>query len=316
MVKVSIIIPCYNAISYIDKCLKSIIKDKLKEKEIILINDGSTDKTQEMLEKWSKKHDNIKIIKQKNGGQGVARNNALKKAKGEYIFFLDIDDYVAPNIFFKMYNFAKENNSDYVYCDYFEHYADKDLIIKNNHSQEQKSNAILANFAPWGKLMSSKLIKDIDFKFCEGKIFEDVAVIPHIASKSSNPKHFEEPLYYYNMTNISTTRKKQYDKRYEDMIFVSDYLYNLFEKDNTINKYEEELKYIYLDSILKSGILKFAKYKEGLKNIPIIKKNVYKKFPKLIKNKYYKQETIYRKITTLIALYTPAYLLYLLKKIK
>lgn len=316
MVKVSIIIPCYNAIPYIDKCLKSIIKDKLGEKEIILINDGSTDKTLNLLEKWSKKYEFIKIINQKNGGQGKARNKGLKQAKGEYIFFLDVDDYVAPNIFYKMYNFAKKNDSDYVYCDYFEHYNKNDIIIKNIHSEEEKANAILANFAPWGKLISKKLIKNINFSFCEGKIFEDVAVIPHIASNSSNPKHLEEPLYYYNMTNVSTTRKKQYDKRYEDMIYVSDYLYDLFKKDNTIEKYQEELKYIYLDSILKSGILKFAKYKEGLNQIPKIKKNVYNKFTKILNNKYFKQETTYKKITTLIALYCPKYLLYLLKKIK
>ena len=118
--KVSIIIPCYNSKKYIERCLNSILKDKLKEKEIILINDGSTDNTLEIIEEYSKKNKDIKIINQKNKGQSISRNNGLKEAKGKYIAFVDSDDWVEKDYFYKLYNFAEKNNSDYIYCDYYE----------------------------------------------------------------------------------------------------------------------------------------------------------------------------------------------------
>jgi len=314
--KVSVIIPCYNAECYLEKCIESLLNDKLSDKELIFINDGSKDNTLNKLKKFQKKYNNIIIINQENSGQGVARNKGLKKAKGEYIFFLDVDDYIEKNALYNSYSFAKKHKSDYVYFDYYEHYHEKDVIIKNYITDDEKKNAVLANFAPWGKLIKKSLIDNINFKFLEHKIYEDVAVIPFLAASSNNPKYLNEPLYYYNMTNMSTTRKKEYDKKYEDMIYVSDYLYNLFKKHDLLESYYEEIQYIFLDSILKSGVLKLAKYKEGLPIINKLRKNVKSKFKHLLKNKYYKKEKIYYKFTTFISLYFPSYLLYIMKKIK
>lgn len=316
-IKVSIIIPCYNASEYIDKCLKSILDDKLDNKELILINDGSKDNTLSILKKYQKEYNNIIIIDQKNSGQAVARNKGLKIVSGEYISFVDIDDYVKPNIFYKMYNFAKKNNCDYVYCDFINHYKRYDKIVINHHNDDLKKDKVLANFAPWGKLISKKLIDKYNFKFLEGKIFEDIAVIPFIGAMSKNPGYFNEALYVYNLTNLnSTTRQKKYNPKFNDIIYVSDYIYNLFDSNNLINKYYEELSYIYMDSILKSGVLQFCKYKEGLKQIPILRKNVKSKFNNLLSNKYYKKEKLYRKFTALISIYFPPIILYLMKKVK
>ena len=316
MITVSIIIPCYNASKYLKNCLEKIYKDELENKEIILINDGSKDNTLKIMQEERKKHKEIIIINQKNSGQAVARNKGIAKARGKYISFLDVDDNIEINAFKIMYDYAEKNKNDYVYCDYYMHYLDKDIIVQNNYTKSERKNAILANFAPWGKLIKKELIEKENFSFLSGKIFEDIAVIPHIAAKSKHPSYLNKPLIYYNMTNESTTRKKEYDKRYEDMIYVSDYIYNLFRKDNLLKEYEEELKYIYLDSILKSGVLKFAKYKEGLKNIPVLRKNVNNKFQHLTKTIYFKKDKLYRKITAYIALYLPPYLIYLLKKMK
>lgn len=314
---VSVIIPCYNAEKYIKKCIDILLNDKLQNKEIILINDGSTDRTLEILNKYKEKSKNIIVINQKNKGQAVARNNGLKLAKGKYITFIDIDDYPAENMLYEMFDYAEKNKYDYVYCNYIEHYIDNEKKIVNHHTDDIKKDAILANFAPWGKLISRKLIEETNFKFCEGRIFEDIAVIPFLGAMSKNPGYLPRFLYYYNMSNNnSTTRKKSYDKRYEDMIFVSDYLYNLFQENNLIGKYYDEISYIFLDGILKSGVLKFAKYKEGLPNITILRKNVKQKFGHLLSNKYYKKEPLYRKITAFIAYCFPSKILYILKKVK
>ena len=314
---VSVIIPCYNAEKYINKCLDVLLNDKLEKKEIIVINDGSTDKSLNLLNKYKKKYKNIVFLNQKNREQDIARNNGLKIAKGKYITFVDIDDYPEKNMLYEMFTYAKNNNYDYVYCNYIEEYTSKQKKIKNYHTDNKKKDAILANFAPWGKLIAKELIEDAKFSFYEGKIFEDIAVIPYLAAMSKNPGYLSKYLYHYNMSNNnSTTRKKYYDKRYEDMIFVSDYLYNLLEKNNLIKKFYDEISFVYLDGILKSGVLKFADYKEGLSQITILRKNVKEKFKNLLKNKYYKKETIYHKLTTFIAYYFPPKLIYTLKRIK
>lgn len=315
-IKVSIIIPCYNAEDYIDKCLKSILRDRIKEKEIIIVNDGSKDNSLELLKRYERKYECIKIIDQKNSGQAVARNVALTKAKGEYICFVDIDDYVEKDMFYKLYNFAKKNNYDYVYCDFYEHYSYNDVVISNHHNDNIEKDKVLANFAPWGKLISHKLIKKLDFKFLEGRIFEDIATIPFLGANSESPGYFNEPLYYYNMTNQSTMRQKNYNPKYEDMLYVSDYIYDTFKKNNLLEKFEEELKYIYMDSILKSGVINFSKYKESLKFIPLLRKNVKNKFKSMLNNKYFKAETLYRKFTVISSIYFPPKLLFFMKKVK
>ena len=316
MVKVSLIIPCYNARPYIDKCMSAILEDELTDKELIFINDGSSDDTLTILKKYKKKYDNIVIIDQENSGQAVARNKALDIAKGNYIFFLDVDDYIEKDAIKKMYEYAEKNKYDYVCCDYYEHYNDRDIVISNYRSDDLKKNAIVANFAPWGKIISKKLIDKIHFRFCEGKIFEDIAVIPHLAACAKNPGYLQEPLIYYNMTNMSTTRQKEYKKKFEDIIYISDYVYKLFSDDKLIDDYREELKYIYLEGMIRTGVLKFANYNEGIKNIRVLRKNVKDKFSHLLNNKYYKQESFYRKLTGFVAVYFHPRVIRLLKKIK
>ena len=96
--KYSIIVPAYNTEKYIDKCLKSIFSNTYKNFEVIIVNDGSTDKTEDIINKYIKKYDNIIYIKQKNMGLSLARNNGVKKATGDYLLFIDSDDYVEKNL--------------------------------------------------------------------------------------------------------------------------------------------------------------------------------------------------------------------------
>ena len=98
MVKVSVIVPVYNVEKYIDKCLTSLVNQTLKDIEIIIVNDGSPDKSQKIIDKYVKKHSNIKSYIKKNGGISSARNYGLKYAHGEYIAFVDSDDYVDVKI--------------------------------------------------------------------------------------------------------------------------------------------------------------------------------------------------------------------------
>ena len=115
--KVSVIIPVYNVEKYLEECLDSVVNQTLKEIEIICINDGSIDNSVKILEKYRDKYSNIKVINQKNLGVGRARNVGVKLAKGEYIFFLDSDDYIEVDALEKCYIEAKQHRLDVVLID-------------------------------------------------------------------------------------------------------------------------------------------------------------------------------------------------------
>ena len=124
--KVSVIIPVYNVENYIEKCLESVINQTIDEIEIIVVNDGSTDLSKERINKYLNKYkDKIKYLEKENGGLSSARNYGMKFATGEYIAFLDGDDYIELDAYQKMYEKAKEENADMVECDFLWEYPKK-----------------------------------------------------------------------------------------------------------------------------------------------------------------------------------------------
>lgn len=116
--KISIIIPVYNVEKYLEQCLKSVINQTFKDIEIICINDGSTDNSLEILEAFQKQDERIKIINKQNEGQGIARNEGLKIAKGEYISFIDPDDWVEQGMYEFLYNKFLETNAQIIRFNY------------------------------------------------------------------------------------------------------------------------------------------------------------------------------------------------------
>lgn len=112
--RISTIIPVYNAEKYLARCLDSILEQGIEEQEIICVDDGSTDNSLEILRYYEKTYHNVRVLKQKNSYAGVARNNGLLAAKGEYIHFMDADDYVLPDTYAKVYETARMNSADYV----------------------------------------------------------------------------------------------------------------------------------------------------------------------------------------------------------
>lgn len=123
MIKISVIVPVYNTELYLAKCIKSIMEQSFEEEyELILINDGSMDHSENIIDKMISKYGTEKIIKinQQNSGQGKARNEGIKKAKGEFVLFVDSDDYIDKDMLKDLYNKAKEEKADIVVCDYAE----------------------------------------------------------------------------------------------------------------------------------------------------------------------------------------------------
>ena len=116
MAKVSIIVPVYNAQKYLSQCLDSLLNQTLKETEIICVDDGSADDSVDIINQYSSKDRRVKLIRQKNSYAGVARNNGLKQAAGEYVVFVDADDFFERDMLRSMYAQAKKDNAEICLC--------------------------------------------------------------------------------------------------------------------------------------------------------------------------------------------------------
>lgn len=118
--KISIIVPCYNVEKYLERCMDSIVSQTLKDLEIILVDDKSTDSTSQMCDEWKNKDERIKVIhKLRNEGLGYARNTGLLSATGTYVAFFDSDDFVNTKMLEDLYNYASSNNLDAAFCGYY-----------------------------------------------------------------------------------------------------------------------------------------------------------------------------------------------------
>ena len=140
ILKVSIIIPVYNAEIFLEKCVSSLTNQTLRDVEIILVDDGSTDNCPAMCDASASLDDRIKIIHQKNSGSGYARNAGLEIATGEYIAFVDADDYVEPEMFEVMYDMAKKNHADFVRVDNYKETAEGKILNLNYRSPLREGN--------------------------------------------------------------------------------------------------------------------------------------------------------------------------------
>ena len=136
MNKVSIIVPVYNTSKYLNSCIKSLLHQTLKDIEIILINDGSTDDSESIIKKYKDKR--IKYISKKNEGIGKTRNLGIDTATGEYLSFIDSDDYVEPDFCEKMYEKATKDKCDIVICDYYEDHFEGLKEIKESLNKSNK----------------------------------------------------------------------------------------------------------------------------------------------------------------------------------
>ena len=145
MAKVSVIVPVYNTEQYLEKCLDSLVNQTLEDIEIIIINDGSTDDSKKKIELWEKKDKRIKLYNKENGGQASARNLGLSVATGEYIAFLDSDDYVSNEMYNLLYQEAKKDDFDIeAVTKAIEKDYKPETIRLTSYEEEQENNAVIS----------------------------------------------------------------------------------------------------------------------------------------------------------------------------
>lgn len=293
MVKVSVIVPAYNEEKHIKSCLDSIIANDLKEIEIIVINDGSTDSTKEILEEYKNKYDIIKVIEKENEGQGSARNIGIDLAKGEFLTFVDADDEIHNNMLSKMYEKLQKEQADICVCDYFEINKDNKLVKKAipQKTEDIKKDYIVSIAGPCNKLIRAEILKKNSLYFPKTGIYEDIAMVPLIATYTNKIVYLEEPLYYYYIRQGSTMRQTKFNEKLLSIYNVLDILEKGFKQTGALEQYKEELEFIYIKHLLYAGNGRFLEYKEGKQEVKKIANIIKLKYPNWRKNKYYKKQS-------------------------
>ena len=204
--QVSVIVPCYNVLDYIDKCLETLVQQTLTAIEIISINDASTDETGARLDKWQSKYPKkIKVIHhQVNLGLPATRNSGLAVAKGECIGFVDSDDYVDTTMFAKLYQALTTNNADIAECSYTEVQVITGRIFnkknKINSIKLQANNILTKNYSACVCLYKTNFLMNNNIKFNENLyLYEDIAFTYDVIIKSTNTIFIKDKLYYYQL---------------------------------------------------------------------------------------------------------------------
>ncbi|WP_424475221.1 glycosyltransferase family 2 protein [Oceanobacillus kimchii] len=270
MDKISVIVPVYNVEEILPKCLNSLLSQTFKNIEIILVNDGSTDNSGLICDDFSSNHDIIKVIHKDNGGQSSARNIGVKEASGDYIGFVDSDDWIHPELFSYLYKILINTDSDI--SDISAVFTKSDEKVSEFQPKEELdiidgSDNILINymysgladkvgqFAVWRKLYKKNLFDEVSF--LEGKVYEDILINFHLLSKARRIVRSNQILYYYHQENFSTTRNKFKEKDL-DLIFICEELCRLANKKE--NKYLSYLTKIKLARSYFSLLAKISKF--------------------------------------------------------
>ena len=208
--KISIIVPVYNAELYINKCIDSILNQSFKDFELILVNDGSTDNSGRMCEEYGSKDNRIKVFHKENGGQATARNMGLDIAKGDYVGFIDSDDWIDPDMYKSLYDLCMDHNCDISNCTSIIYFKNRTVINGKYpliiHDRNQAMATMLEGKL-YDEVLCTKLIKRTllnDIRFPIGIFYEDTAFTYQIIHKCNRLASLGEPKYHYIKHDDST----------------------------------------------------------------------------------------------------------------
>lgn len=260
MPKVSIIVPVYNVEKYIEKCLNSLVKQTMEDIEIIIVNDGSKDNSINVINKFIKQYpEKIQYLEKKNGGLSDARNYGLPYAKGEYIAFLDSDDYVEEDMYEKMYKLAKKENSDMVECDFIWEYPNKQKEDIGQIYTNKKQMLEKVRVVAWNKLIKTNIVIENKITFPKGYRYEDVEFTYKLVPYLNRVSFLKKPCVHYVQRENSISNLQ--NERTKEIFNVLDHVLDFYKKNNIYDEYKEELEYIYTRYLLCSSLLRMVKIK-------------------------------------------------------
>lgn len=262
MPKVSVITPTYNREKYIKKCIESVLTQTLNDVEFIIIDDGSTDSTSKIIKEYT--DERIKYVKQVNSGIGISRNNGIKMSKGDYIVFLDSDDYLEKDALEKMYHEAVSEGLDIVVTDFYNFYLngkkkeEKLLDFENTSLLDNPDLLNIINLGPSNKMFKKELVVEelfpVDIKY------EDMPFVTKLLKKAKKIGHIKEPLFNFLMDNVSETTVR--DERIFDIFKSLGLTIDNFKE----REYEDAIKELVISKLCNYNIQQRYQKNKELRN--------------------------------------------------
>lgn len=229
MPKISIIVPVYKAEKYLNRCVDSILAQTFTDFELLLIDDGSPDKSGEICDEYARKDSRVRVIHKENGGVSSARQRGLDESIGEYTIHADPDDWVEPELLAEMYQKAKDENADMVICDFIYEYRTGSIIYKQHIDNCDAKSILKQMFSQqlpsmcWNKLVRRKCYIDYDIQFPHNIIlWEDLYVVCSLLTHPIKCAYLPKALYHYDfvINNNSIVRIPTKKGLYSQIDFI------------------------------------------------------------------------------------------------
>ena len=295
-IKISVIVPVYQVEKYLEKCLNTLVRQSLREIEIIAVNDGSRDRSEEILARFQKDFpEKLLVFKKENGGLSDARNFGMDFARGDYITFLDSDDWVDLDLYERMWKKAEETGADAVACPIRYVWEDPNRSPKEiscgipAYCEGEDCKAVFTRFYPavWNKIYKRSVLLESGVRFKKGAFFEDVEfshrLFPYLSSLAS----IEIASVNYLQREGSITSRP--DKRLFDYLTNFESVLAWFREKNLFSPWEKELEYVtcrylFATFLKRAGGLDPADFESAIeKSFSFVEEN----FPHRKKNPYY-----------------------------
>lgn len=245
--KISVIVPVYNAETFLCKCIDSILAQSFLDFELLLINDGSTDSSGKICDEYSRKDERIRVFHKENKGISATREFGINHAKGEYIQFVDSDDWIDKNMFLEMFSEAERTKADIVGCNFFEVYSQEKHPVQTFYKDKyQFFKAVLSNNwgVLWKILFKRKLFLDNNIHFPKGiNGGEDYYVVTNLLFYAKNVSCVNKAFYYYNRCNSSSLITKQKKEDILQQIKATQLVERLLDSHGCLETYKKELQY-------------------------------------------------------------------------
>lgn len=230
---ISIIVPVYKAEKYLRRCIESILAQTYQNIEVLLVDDGSPDGSGAICDEYAEKDSRVRVFHKENAGVSSARNLGLREAKGEYIGFVDADDYIDKTMYDTLLNNLVKESADISVCSY---YQEDDNGVFHKHwpqddyltiSGDRQIEYLIANqyytCSCWDRLFKKALLSGLQFDETK-KVYEDLLFLYEVAKKSSSTVFTSAPLYYYCNNDGTSVARNPFDDKKMDVIKVSQYI--------------------------------------------------------------------------------------------
>lgn len=295
---VSVIVAAYNVERYLEACIKSLMRQSCQDLEILLIDDGATDRSGEICDKYANIDSRIRVIHKKNGGISDVRNTGLVQALGKYVMYVDGDDYVAENYVEAAVSCAEKHQADIVIMDFEEieeatgrrdkwsMQIPRDIVM----DVKQVPELLITAPSPCNKLYNRKFWQNTGLTYPLDRNYEDLTMTPRLLVNAARIVYLQsEPLYYYIIHEGSIMRSRNFQKSYMDRKAAIEDILLYFREQGLYETFQNELEYLAFEHAYFVPIKEILVYEPRSPYLRAFREYISEIFPKASKNLYVKK---------------------------